>query len=113
MINNSVGVYAQPDYWDAVSRFYEMKSYRAVPPPPDVVLQLRMFQLAFPGFEPWLICFDRHSLPIEVTSTRLPALSEEEVHSHLAQALRIGSEIGKEKVLEFIDSPIVQYSIPA
>jgi hypothetical protein len=112
LINNSVGVYAQPDYWDGATRFYEMKSYRAVPPPPDVALQLRMFQLAFPGFEPWLICFDRHTTPIVVTSTRLPALSEEEIRSDLLQALRIGSEIGKEKVSEFIDSPIVQYSVP-
>ena len=52
VINGLVGVYAQPDYWDGRSRFFEMKSYRAIPPPPDVALQIRLFQLAFPRLPP-------------------------------------------------------------
>ena len=63
LIDELVGVYTQPDYWDRKSRFYEMKSYRAVPPPPDVGLQLRLFQLGFAGFEGFLLCVNRHATP--------------------------------------------------
>ncbi len=111
LINHQVGVYAQPDYWDGRSRFYEMKSYRAVPPPPDVALQLTMFQLAFPGFEGRLICFDRHVTPVQITVAPLTPLSEGQTRSVLLGAWREGLEHGEEKVLEFIDSPIIRYSI--
>jgi hypothetical protein len=111
LINQRIGVYAQPDYWDAQGRFYEMKSYPAIPPPPDVALQLAMFQLAFPGFLSFLICFDRHSTPVGVTLAEITPPSTEQVQSQLHRAYAAGMGLGKEKVLEYIDSPIIQYSI--
>ena len=112
LIGDRVGVYAQPDYWDGRSRFYEMKSYRAVPPPPDVALQLRSFQLAFPGLEGVLACFDRHAHPVETTLLPLAPLTEAEAHETLRIAFAAGIEHGKPKVIEYIDSPIVRYALP-
>ncbi len=111
LINGRVGVYAQPDYWDGRGRFYEMKSYRAVPLPPDVELQLKLFQLAFAGFHAFLACFNRHTLPVEVIVTEIPGLSDEQAREVLSVAYQTGLHDGKEKVLEYIDSPIVQYSL--
>ncbi len=110
LIDELVGVYTQPDYWDRKSRFYEMKSYRAVPPPPDVGLQLRLFQLGFAGFEGFLLCVNRHATPPDVTITPVLPMTEAESAETLGQALKIGLEIGTSKVLEFIDSPVVRYA---
>jgi hypothetical protein len=111
LINDQVGVYTQPDYWDRKSRFYEMKSYRAIPLPPEVALQLRLFQLGFSGFDAFLVCVNRHATPPEVTVTPIPPLTPEESAATLRLALSLGIQNGKEKVLEFIDSPVVRYSV--
>jgi hypothetical protein len=113
LINEQVGIYAQPDYWDRQQRFYEMKSYRAVPPPPDVALQLRLFQLGFPGFQAFLLCIDRHATPPGVSLASIPPLTPGESTETLLQALRFGRDTGKDKVLEYIDSPVVRYSVSA
>ena len=112
LLNGRVGVYAQPDYWDGRDRFYEMKSYFARPLPPDVKLQVELFQCAFPDFEALLACFDRHADPVTVTIERLPALPEAERLEVLKTAYRVGLEKGTEKVLEYMDNPIVRYTIP-
>jgi hypothetical protein len=111
LIDERVGVYTQPDYWDRKSRFYEMKSYRAVPPPPDVALQLRLFQLGFAGFEAFLVCVNRHATPPDVSITAVPPVTVEESTETLRQALSLGLEKGREKVLEYIDTPVVRYSL--
>lgn len=111
VINDRVGVYAQPDYWDRRHRFYEMKSYRAVPPPPDVALQLRFFQLAFQGFDGFLVCVNRHASPPDVLILPVAPLSSHDSDDTLRLALRLGLEHGREKVLEYIDSPAVHYSV--
>ncbi len=111
LINEEIGVYAQPDYWDARNRFYELKSYNAVPLRPEVALQLRVFQLAFPGFRAYLACFDRHSNPVKSTVTELSALDSNERDGTLRLAYQAGVGNGKEKVLEYIDSPVVRYSV--
>jgi hypothetical protein len=110
LIDGAVGVYAQPDYWDGRRRFFEMKSYRAIPPPPDVALQLRLFQLAFPGFEAVLVCLDRHARPVEVTTSVVPAPSHEEATSTLKLGYDLGREFGQEKVLEYVEGPFVHYT---
>ena len=112
VINDRVGVYAQPDYWDRRNRFYEMKSYRAVPPPADVVLQLRLFQLAFQGFDGFLVCVNRHANPPDVLIAPVVPISPHDSEDTLRLALRLGLEHGQEKVLEYIDSPSVRYSVP-
>jgi hypothetical protein len=112
LINEEVGVYAQPDYWDGRSRFYEMKSYNALPPRPDVALQLHLFQLAFPGFRAFLACFDRHTRPVVSTLTELPPLDRPTTEATLALAYRAGRSKGQPKVLEYIDTPIIRYAIP-
>jgi len=112
LIDAKVGVYAQPDYWDGRGRFFEMKSYRAVPLPPDVALQVRLFQLAFPGFEAVIVCLDRHASPVEVTSTVVPPSTPEEVAEALRAAYDLGNEFGQEKVLEYIEGPFVHYTLP-
>jgi hypothetical protein len=112
LIDGRVGVYTQPDYWDRKSRFYEMKSYRAIPPPPDVALQLRLFQLGFAGFDGFLVCVNRHNTPPDVSITPVSPMTAADATETLELALRVGLEIGTSKVLEFIDSPIVRYSTP-
>jgi hypothetical protein len=111
LINQSVGVYAQPDFWDGKRRIFEMKSYRALPPPADVELQLQLFQLGFPGLEEVLVCLDRHSDPVAVTSATLPSMDDATARSVLARALHVGAELGQTKVLEYVDSPIVHYEV--
>jgi len=111
LINERVGVYAQPDYWDRRARFYEMKSYHANPTPPDVRLQLRLFQCAFPGFRAFLACFDRHATPVTSTIESFPPLEREVLKEVLTLAYRTGLEKGTEKVLEYVDNPIVRYAI--
>jgi len=111
LINEEVGIYAQPDYWNGRDRFYEMKSYRACPPPPDVELQVRLFQLAFPGFRAFLACFDRHVVPVTTDIEEALPLTPEIQEAVLKLAHRTGREKGVEKVLEYIDNPIVRYAV--
>jgi hypothetical protein len=110
LIDEQVGVYTQPDYWDGKSRFYEMKSYRAVPPPPDVALQLRLFQLGFAGFDAFIVSVDRHVTPPEVTITKVAPITRTDAQQALSVALNYGLANGHEKVLEYIDSPVIRYS---
>jgi hypothetical protein len=112
VIDRRAGVYAQPDYWDGRGRFFEMKSYRAIPPPPDIALQLRLFQLAFPGFEAVLVCFDRHASPVAVSTTSLPSPSPNEAASTLREAYATALELGQDRVLEYVDSPRIDYPLP-
>ncbi len=112
VINGDGGVYAQPDFWDGRRRIYEMKSYRAVPPPPDVAVQLELFQLAFPGFSELLACFDRHARPVELLLYSVPELVEPRRTEVMQTAYRLAREHGAEKVLEYVDSPVIRYSCP-
>ena len=112
LIAEEVGVYAQPDFWNGRDRVYEMKSYRAEPIPEDVGLQLGMFQLAFHECTAVLVCFDRHAEPVPTLVRELPALEEERRASLIQTAYRLGRELGTPKVLEYIDSPTVRYSLP-
>ncbi len=111
LINEEVGVYAQPDYWNGRDRFYEMKSYYADPVPPDVVLQVQLFQCAFPGFRGYLASFDRHTRPVVPHIDPVPPLDPTTESQTLRRAYRVGRSEGTEKVLEYIDSPVVRYSI--
>jgi hypothetical protein len=111
VIDGRVGVYAQPDYWDGKARFFEMKSFLAIPPPPDVALQVRLFQLAFPQFEAVLLCINRHSQPVEVASTVIPFPTSEEVATALRLAYDLGVQFGVEKVLEYMQGPFVHYTL--
>jgi hypothetical protein len=111
LINECVGVYAQPDYWNGRDRFYEMKSYLARPTPPDVELQLRLFQCAFPQFRAFLACFDRHATPVVTAIEEVPPLEPGVADGVLRLAYRTGLEQGTEKVLEYVDNPIVRYVI--
>jgi hypothetical protein len=113
LIEDRVGVYAQPDYWDGRRRFFEMKSFRAIPPPPDVALQLRLFQLAFPSMEAVLVCLDRHATPVTTTSTVVPNPTADEAGATLRLAYDLGLQHGQEKVLEYVDGPVVRYALPA
>ena len=112
LIAERVGVYAQPDYWDGRHRFYEMKSFRAIPPPPDIALQLRLFQLAYPGFESVLVCLDRHRVPVDILSSVIPPPTDAERAETLRLAYAVGNEVGEEKVLEYVEGPFVRYPLP-
>ena len=111
LIAGEVGVYAQPDFWDGRRRFFEMKSYRAIPPPPDVALQVRFFQLAFPGFEATLFCLDRHTSPVQASSLVLPPPTAAETRDALRLAFEVGRELGQDKVLEYVEGPFVRYDL--
>jgi hypothetical protein len=112
LIGGQVGVYAQPDYWDGQHRFFEMKSYLAIPPPPDVALQLRLFQLAFPRFDGVLLCLNRHVRPVETRRLEVPAPTPEESVEALRLAYSLGKEYGETKVLEYVEGPFVPYAVP-
>jgi len=111
LVNGTVGIYAQPDYWDGRGRIFEMKSYPAVPPPPDVALQLRLFQLAFPGFACSLVCLNRHVAPVERLRLDLDPPSPEETRSALRTACAVAEAHGETKVLEYVAGPFVAYSV--
>ena len=111
LIDNEVGIYAQPDYWDARNRVYEMKSYLAVPPPPDVALQLQLFQLAFPGFEMFLFCINRHTLPAVATVTPIPTLDMATSRRVLTLAREVARELGQPKVLEYVENTPIRYAL--
>jgi hypothetical protein len=112
LIGETVGVYAQPDFWDRRSAFYEMKSYRASPPSPEVTLQVALFCLAFPGFHARLVGLDRHANPVTVHVEEMAGPGEEEQARILRLAFEFGVEHGTDKVLEFIDAPVVRYALP-
>lgn len=112
LINEQVGVYSQPDYWNGRDRFYEMKSYRASPLLPDVRLQLQLFQCAFPGLRAFLACFDRHATPVSTCIEEVPPLDPETTASVLRLAYATGLEKGLPKVLEYVDNPTVRYDLP-
>lgn len=112
VIGGEVAVYAQPDYWDGRTRFFEMKSYRAIPLPPDVALQVRLFQLAFPKFEAVLVCIDRHSSPVTTSSVVVPPPTPEESAGTLRAAWDLGRQYGQEKVFEYMEGPFVHYPLP-
>ncbi len=111
LINEEVGVYAQPDYWNGRDRFYEMKSFYADPVPPDVALQVQLFQCAFPGVRGYLASFDRHTRPVVPHIDPVPPLDPTTESQALRRAYLVGRSEGTEKVLEYIDSPVVRYSI--
>jgi hypothetical protein len=111
VINGAVGIYAQPDYSDGRSRIYELKSYRPDPVPPAVALQVRYFQLAFPGFEAVLIGLDRHAEPVAIATTAVPAPTAEERDAALSTAYHLALERGEEKVLEYLDAPKTYYML--
>jgi hypothetical protein len=112
VIGESVGIYAQPDYWDGRARFFEMKSYPAKPTAPEVALQLRIFQLAFPTLEAVLVCLNRHTDPVETTSVAVPPPTAEEANAVLRTAFRLATEFGQAKVLEYVEGPFVRYPLP-
>ncbi|MGA8303739.1 MAG: hypothetical protein WA691_04115 [Thermoplasmata archaeon] len=111
LINEQIGVYAQPDYWDGKDRFYEMKSYQASPMPPDVRLQIQLFQCAFPGFRAFLASFDRHATPVSTSIEPVEPPAPAARDTVLKLAFQTGVEKGTAKVLEYIDNPAVRYSI--
>lgn len=112
LIDGRVGVFAQPDYWDGKGRIYEMKSYSADPTFPDINLQLQLFQLAFPGFETILACFDRKRSPVPYLPRLIPPISPADGSTVLRAALECGLAHGTEKVTEFLDNPIIPYELP-
>lgn len=113
LIGEEVGVYAQPDFWDGRSRFFELKTYLAVPPPPDVALQLALFQLAFPAFAAVLVAIDRHARPVTLTQSEIPPLADAEARLLLRFAYETALAEGVPKVLEYVDGPKVSYAVPA
>jgi len=112
LVNGTVGVYAQPDYWDGRERIFEMKSYPAIPPPPDVALQVRLFQLAFPGLACALVCLNRHAHPVERLRLDVPPPTPEESTAALRTAYTVARAHGEPKVLEYVAGPFVAYTIP-
>jgi hypothetical protein len=111
LIDETAGIYAQPDYWDGGRRFFEMKSYRAIPPRPDVLLQLEMFQLAFPECQGELVCFDRHARPVAVSRWAVPPIAEGRRRELLTRGRDLTLEHGEPKVLEYVDSRAVRYAL--
>lgn len=67
IINDEAGIYAQPDFVDYYNEImYEMKSFSLKPVPKYVKMQVKIFQLAYPGFESKLIAFPRDDGYIKV-----------------------------------------------
>jgi hypothetical protein len=111
VIDEQVGIYAQPDYWDGRDRVFEMKSYHADPIPPDVGLQLTIFQLAFPGFHAYLAEIDRRADTVRAELRAIPPVHDTERDRVLRVARDVALAQGQERVLEYVDSPVVRYSL--
>jgi hypothetical protein len=111
VIDERVGIYAQPDYWDGRDRFYEMKSYHSDPVHPDVLLQLQLFQLAFPKFQAVLVEIDRHADPTRAELRPIPPVTDLERDRVLRLARDVALAEGEERVLEFVDNPVVRYAV--
>ncbi|MCI4350688.1 MAG: hypothetical protein L3K15_04165 [Thermoplasmata archaeon] len=111
LIAERAGVYAQPDYWDGGRRFFEMKSYRAIPPRPDVLLQLELFQLAFPECAGELVCFERRARPVQVSRWPIPPVDPTRRDQLLRTALELTLQHGTDKVLEYVENLAVRYAI--
>jgi hypothetical protein len=111
VVDETAGIYAQPDYWDGRDRIYEMKSYHSDPIFPDVVLQLQLFQLAFAGFQATLVEIDRHAEPTRAELRAIPPVSEGDRDRVLRLARDVALAQGQERVLEYVDSPVVRYSV--
>ncbi len=109
LIDGAVGVYAQPDYWNGKDRIYEMKSFHADPVPPDILLQIRIFQLAFPNLQAILAEFDRHMDLIVPSFRPISPLESDERRWILREAREIATATGQPKVLEYIENPVVRY----
>ncbi len=109
LIDGVVGIYAQPDYWNGRDRFYEMKSFHADTIAPEVLLQIRIFQLAFPNFDSILAEFDRHADPVRTLLRTVPVPDMEGRRMLLGKAREIGAASGQQKVLEYIENPVVRY----
>ena len=110
LIDDDAGIYVQPDFWNGGSRIYEMKTYRAVPLPPDVELQLHLFQLGFPSAVAYIACFDRHVTPVATYLEPVPPPDETRRAAILEHARTLALTTGMEKVLEYVDAPIVRYT---
>ncbi|HZY92994.1 MAG TPA: hypothetical protein VFG07_09540 [Thermoplasmata archaeon] len=108
LIDGDAGVYAQPDFWNGRDRIYELKSYRAHPPAPDILLQLDLFQLAYPGFVEVLACLDRHASPATLTLHPIALVLPDREREILALARTTALETGTEKVLRYVDSPVIR-----
>lgn len=111
LVNGRAGYYAQPDFWDGRGAIYEMKSYNALPPRPEITLQLRLFQLAFPGFRPFLVCLDRHATPVTTTVTEIPPMTPDERSELLRLGERVALELGTDRVFEYIPPPVIRYEV--
>lgn len=107
LVNREWGYYAQPDYWDGQSTFYEMKAYRAFPSPPDVTLQLQLFQLAYPGCRGILASFPRHEDPVVADLHEVTPLTAEATEALLGTIAPWVLRDGALKVLEYVDLPVV------
>lgn len=112
LVNSRAGIYAQPDFWDRRSRIFELKSYRADRLKPEIALQLRLFQIAFPGFLQSLVCIDRHATPVRTTIDEVPAPTPDERDDALRLALKVAVESGTDRVFEYIDNPMERYTVP-
>jgi hypothetical protein len=110
VVDERAGIYAQPDYWDGRNRLFEMKSYHADIISPEVGLQLALFQLAFPRFQASLAEIDRHAEPVTVQFRPIPPVGDAERDRVLLLARDIALAQGQERVLEYVDSPVVRYS---
>ncbi len=113
VVGGEVGMYAQPDFWDGRSRFFEVKSYRATPDRPELALQLRLFQLAFPGFEATLVAFDRFARPVAVLTSSVPPLREDDREPALRRVLDCGRRLGEPKVAHYLTADRIDYPAPA
>ncbi len=72
IINDEVGIYAQPDFVDYEKEvIYEMKSFSLKPLPEYVRKQVRVFQLAYPKFNTVIIGFPRNDEYIKPQTVKL------------------------------------------
>ncbi len=77
IINGDVGIYAQPDFVNYDDKiFYEMKSFSVRPVPLYVIKQVRIFQLAYPDFESYLIGIPRDKRYIKIQKILVNRSSE-------------------------------------
>ena len=79
----------------------------------DVQLQLDLFQLAFPEFTERLVSLDRHADPVTLTLDTISPVSAERKRELLVTSRELALVHGVEKVLRYVDAPMIRYPAEA
>jgi len=89
-----LGIFAQPDFVDLnLKKAYELKSYELFGPIPHyVILQIRLFQLAYPDFKFYLVGFKKDDSQMTVIVKEIKQMSDDSTWNLIRKIVNIASK---------------------